>query len=92
MPTNKELEARVVALEAEVAALEAPSNRDPEVTYEMFDDVLHALLETLVRSRSQGGRMVAEALRDKYLDPTVSVDSFGEQFTTSQSLKSARGE
>ena len=90
MPTNKELEARVVALEAEVAALEAPPLKDGEVTYEMFDDILHALLETLVRSRSQGGRQVAVALRDKYLDPEISVDSFGEQFTTSQTLKSAR--
>lgn len=92
MPTNKELEQRVKALEAELAVREAGSAADPEVSAEQFYDLLAGIMEALVRSRSQGAWRVAEALRDKYLDPELDLQTFGEQYTTTSSLISGGGE
>ena len=91
MPTNKELEVIVSELEQRIIALEVESvqaqhDQVAQVSPVMFYDMLIGVIESLVRANSSGAYSVAATLRDKYLDPEVSLSEFGQRFVSSQSL------
>ena len=81
----KSLDARLRRIEEELAYLARSRSDSGE---EWFNDLLGGVLEALVRARSQGALMYAEALRDKYM-PGVPLHEFGEQVVLTGRLWSA---
>ncbi len=72
------------SLDKRVRELESEDNE------ELVIDLLYAVIEALVRTKSSGAWKTAEALKDKYLDPEIDVAQFGEGVVKTTDLLSAR--